>query len=262
MERFHGKAALVTGGASGIGRATAIAFAREGAKVCLADLNQPKGEETVRFIKENGGDAIFVLCDVAKAADVAAMVEKTVDTYGRLDCAFNNAGVGIYASTVECTEEQLDLALNVNLKGVWLCVKHEILQMVKRGGGSIVNTSSSAGLLCIQGHFPYTASKFGVIALTKVAALDCARLGIRVNAVCPGPILTPMLEPLIASDPMMRTLLEAGNPMGRIGKPEDIAEAVLWLCSERAAYVTGVALPVDGGVVAGQMVMPPGDQSA
>jgi NAD(P)-dependent dehydrogenase (short-subunit alcohol dehydrogenase family) len=253
MGDFSGKVALVTGGASGIGRATALTFAREGAKVCVADVNIQGGEETVRLIEGTGGNAIFIKCDVSKALDVEAMVQKTVDTYGRLDCAFNNAGVGVVVPTVECTEEQWDLTMNVNLKGVWLCMKYEIPWIAKQGGGAIVNTASAAGLICIQGHSPYTASKTGVIALTKVAALDCGLAKIRVNAVCPGPILTPMLEPLRDIDPVIWNFLQKTTPLSRFGMPEEIAEAVVWLCSDKASYVTGVALPVDGGVVSGQL---------
>ena len=248
---LEGKVAIVTGGASGIGRATALVFAREGAKVVVADVVREGGEDTASFIRETGGDAIFVKCDVSKAADVEAMVKKAVDTYGRLDCAFNNAGVVVMKSTVECTEEVWDHVINVNLKGVWLCMKYEIIQMFKQGSGAIVNTSSLSGLFGQQGHAPYTASKHGVIGLTKVAALDCAQAGIRVNAVCPGGVPTPMLEPFLA-DPQFKDSILKSLPIGRFGRPEEIAEAVLWLCSDAASFVTGVAFPVDGGAVAGK----------
>jgi NAD(P)-dependent dehydrogenase (short-subunit alcohol dehydrogenase family) len=247
---YEGKVALVTGGSSGIGRATALAFAREGAKVAVVDINAQGGEETVQLIKKAGGNATFVKCDVSKAADVEAMIKKTVDTYGRLDCAFNNAGVGVKKSTVDCTEEEWDLSINVLLKGVWLCMKYEIPVMLKQGSGAIVNTSSAGGLIGSPGHSPYTAAKHGVIGLTKVAALDCASAGIRVNAVCPGGVRTPMLEPLLVNPEYVDSFLRI-HPMGRIGNPEEIAEAVLWLCSDAASFVTGVALPVDGGVVIG-----------
>lgn len=246
-----GKVALVTGGASGIGRSTAMAFSRKGAKVVVADINSEGGKETIHLIKEKSSKAIFVKCDVSKAKDIEAMVKKTVDNYGRLDYAFNNAGVAVMKSTVDCTEEEWNHIMDVNLKGVWLCMKYEIPQMLKQGYGAIVNTSSLSGLIGQQGHSPYTASKHGVIGLTKVAALDCAKAGIRVNAVCPGGIPTPMLEPVLA-DPKIKDFILKALPIGRLGRPEEIAEAVLWLCSEAASFVTGVALPVDGGGVVGK----------
>jgi NAD(P)-dependent dehydrogenase (short-subunit alcohol dehydrogenase family) len=246
-----GKVALVTGGASGIGRSTAMAFSRKGAKVVVADINSEGGKKTIHLIKEKSGNAIFVKCDVSKAKDVEAMVKKTVNNYGRLDYAFNNAGVAVMKSTVDCTEEEWNHIMDVNLKGVWLCMKYEIPQMLKQGYGAIVNTSSLSGLIGQQGHSPYTASKHGVIGLTKVAALDCAKAGIRVNAVCPGGIPTPMLEPVLA-DPKIKDFILKALPIGRLGRPEEIAEAVLWLCSEAASFVTGVALPVDGGGVVGK----------
>jgi NAD(P)-dependent dehydrogenase (short-subunit alcohol dehydrogenase family) len=182
------------------------------------------------------------------------MVKKSVDTYGRLDCAFNNAGAGEMKSTVDCTEEDWDISINVNLKGVWLCMKYEIPQMVKQGSGAIVNTSSALGLIGSAGNSPYTASKHGVVGLTKAAALDCAPSCIRVNAVCPGGIRTPMLEPLL-SNPELENFIKDFikiHPLGRLGKPEEVAEAVVWLCSDAASFVTGAILPVDGGVVIGK----------
>ena len=250
MEKLlDGKVALVTGGAMGIGRTTAQVFAREGARVVVVDIVTEGGEETVRLIKETGGDALFVKCDVTNAMEVEAAVKKTVDTYGRLDCAFNNAGIAIPGTTVECSEEDWDRVLSVNLKGVWLCMKYEISQMLTQGGGVIVNTSSAGGLIGTPGIAAYTASKHGVVGLTRTAALEQVTTGIRVNAVCPGSVPTPMLDPVV-NHPEMKAMLESKHPMGRFATTEEIAEAVIWLCSDRASYVTGVAFPVDGGVTA------------
>lgn len=250
MEKLlYDKVALVTGGAMGIGKTTAQIFAREGARIVVVDIEAGGGEETVRLIKEAGGDALFVKCDVTKAMEVKAAIKKTVDTYGRLDCAFNNAGIGIPGTTVECSEEDWDRVLEVNLKGVWLCMKYELSQMLIQGGGVIVNTSSAGGLIGTPGIAAYTASKHGVVGLTRTAALEHVTAGIRVNAVCPGSVPTPMLDPVV-NHPEMKALLESKHPMGRFGTTEEIAEAVVWLCSDRASYVTGVAFPVDGGVTA------------
>jgi NAD(P)-dependent dehydrogenase (short-subunit alcohol dehydrogenase family) len=250
--QFENKVALVTGAASGIGKAAALAFAREGAKVVVVDIAQEGGAETVRLIKEAGGEAIFVKCDISKLTDVEAMVKTTVDTYGRLDCAFNNAGAGVLKSVTECTEEEFDFTVRVNLKGAWLCMKYELLQMQKQGSGAIVNTASAAGVVCQQGHAPYGAAKSGVIILTKVAALDNAEMGIRVNAVSPGPILTPMLEPLLV-DPIIKEHVTRSVPMYRAGTAEEVASTVLFLCSDGASYITGQAIGVDGGKSAGIM---------
>ena len=250
MEKLlEGKVALVTGGAMGIGRTTALVFAREGARVVVVDIVTEGGEETVQLIKEAGGDALFVKCDVTNAKDVEAMVIKAVDTYGRLDCAFNNAGIAIPGTTVECSEEDWDRVLSVNLKGVWLCMKYEISQMLTQGGGVIVNTSSVGGLVGTPGIAAYTASKHGVVGLTRTAALEHVTAGIRVNAVCPGSAPTPMLVPVV-NHPELKAMLESKHPMGRFATTEEIAEAVIWLCSDRASYVTGVAFPVDGAVTA------------
>lgn len=250
-KQFEGKVALVTGAGSGIGRASALAFAREGAKTVVADVVVEGGEETVRMIKEAGGEALFVKTDVSKAAEVEALIQKVVETYGRLDYAHNNAGIeGTMAPTADCTEENWDRTISINLKGVWLCMKYEIPQMLKQGGGAIVNTASVAGLVGFQGLPAYAASKGGVVQLTRVAALEYAKAGIRVNAVCPGVIRTPMVERLLSGQPEAEAGFIAMEPVGRMGKPEEIAEAVVWLCSDAASFVTGHPMVVDGGLVA------------
>jgi NAD(P)-dependent dehydrogenase (short-subunit alcohol dehydrogenase family) len=246
------KVALVTGAGSGIGRATALAFHREGAKVVVSDVAVEGGEETVSLIKQAGGEAVFVKADVSKAADVEALVNTAVRTYGRLDCAHNNAGVpGPNKLTVDITEERWNQVIAVNLTGVWLCMKFELAQMATQGSGAIVNTSSDAGLVGLRRGAAYVASKHGVIGLTKTAALEYAKTGIRVNAVCPGPIDTPMLRGS-GGERVERFIdkMVAAQPGGRLGKPEEIAEAVVWLCSDAASFVTGHALPVDGGYMA------------
>ena len=249
--RVQGKVAVVTGGSSGIGRATALIFAREGAKVVVADVLTDGGEETVRLIKAAGGEAMFVKTDMGKAAEVEAMVQAAVNTYGRLDCAHNNAGIaGKALPVVEDTEENWDRILAINLKGVWLCMKYEIPQLLKQGGGAIVNTASDAGLIGVRRTGAYVASKHGVVGLTKTAALEYAKAGIRVNAVCPGPIDTPMLQRGASRRPQIIEKMVAAQPGGRLGKPEEIAEAAVWLCSQAASFVTGHAMPVDGGYLA------------
>jgi len=251
MNRLDGKIALVTGGSSGIGRAAALAFAREGAKVVIADVLVEGSEETVQMIEKSGGQAIFFRTDVSKPAEVEALIKETVETCGRLDCAFNNAGIGGGGvATAECTEEEWDRVMNINLKGVWLCMKYEIQRMLEQGGGAIVNTASVAGLVGFQNTPAYVASKHGVVGLTKAAALEYATFGIRINAVCPGVIRTPLIDRVVAARPKMEEVYTAMHPVGRLGEPEEIAEAVVWLCSDAASFVTGHAMVVDGGLVA------------
>jgi NAD(P)-dependent dehydrogenase (short-subunit alcohol dehydrogenase family) len=246
--RVDGKVAVVTGGGSGIGRATSLAFAREGAKVVVSDVVVAGGEETVQMIKAAGGQAVFVKADVSKAADVEALIKQTVATYGRLDCAFNNAGIaGQPAPTAESSEENWHRTIAINLTGVWLCMKAELMQMLKQGGGAIVNTASTMGLVAMPGASAYIASKHGVNGLTKTAALEYAKQGIRVNAVCPGVINTPLVEQVMRDNSQMAETMVAVHPVGRLGKPEEIAEAVVWLCSDAASFVTGLPMVVDGG---------------
>ena len=245
------KVVLVTGGGSGIGRASAQALAREGAEVVVTDVVAEGGNETVRLIEEAGGKAVFILGDVADATDVERIIGEVEARHGRLDCAFNNAGIeGSQAPTAECTEENWDRVLRVNLKGIWMCMKYEIPLMLRRHGGSIVNTASVAGLVGFPNIAAYNASKGGVIQLTKTAALEYAKEGIRVNAVCPGVIRTPMVERFLDGSAEAEAAFIAMEPVGRMGTPEEIAEAVAWLCSDASSFVTGDALPVDGGLVA------------
>jgi len=251
--QLNGKVALITGGASGIGRATALTFAREGAKLIIADMNEDGGQQTVHMIAEQGGEATFVQVDVSRATEVEAMISKTVQTYGRLDCAHNNAGIGSRPRVLlhELSEESWERVININLKGVWLCMKYEIIQMCTQGGGAIVNTASIMGLVGSWSRSGvYNASKHGVVGLTKTAALEYAKSGIRVNAVCPGYIRTPLIEEALTSNPEMEAQIVARHPVGRMGRPEEIAEAVMWLCSDAASFVTGHTMTVDGGYVA------------
>ena len=248
--RVEGKVALVTGGASGIGRATALTFAREGAKLVVADMNEDGGQQTVHMITEKGGEATFVRTDVSQAVEVQALISKAVEMYGRLDCAHNNAGIpgGGRALTAEYAEDTWHQVIAVNLTGVWLCMKYEIPQMLSQGSGAIVNTASVAGLIGSRGLAAYVASKHGVVGLTKTAALEYAQQGIRVNCVCPGVIQTPMTARVLR-DPARQAQITA-RPMGRVGTPEEVAETVVWLCSDAASFVTGHTMTVDGGYVA------------
>jgi NAD(P)-dependent dehydrogenase (short-subunit alcohol dehydrogenase family) len=248
---LENKVVLVTGGGSGIGRTTALQFALAKSKVVVADVTAQAGEETARLIKEAGGESIFIACDVSKGSDVQAAVAKTVQTYGRLDCAFNNAGIpGTVAPTTEWSEEIWDRVVAVNLKGVWLCMKYEIPEMLKIGKGAIVNMSSISGLVGCPGLTGYTATKHGVLGLTKSVALEYAKAGIRINAVCPATIQTPLIDFVLKEKPDMRGFLDNAQPMGRMGVAEEVASAVLWLCSDSASFVTGTAMTIDGGVSA------------
>jgi len=243
------KVALVTGASSGIGRASARAFAREGAKVIVSDIAIEGGKETVDMIKETGGEAIFIKADVSKMSEVEALIMKAVETYGRLDCALNNAGIaGEVASTAGCTKENWDHVVSVNLNGVWFCMKYEIPHMLKNGGGAIVNTSSISGLHGVRNQSAYSASKHGVIGLTKSAALEYANKGIRVNALCPGWTGTTMAETagVHDTDPLFLAKYVCDRP----GTPEEQAEAVVWLCSDLASFVNGHTMIVDGGRMA------------
>lgn len=244
---LQGKVALVTGGNSGIGRSVAIAFARAGAKVVIAARGVEKGEETLALIRKDGGDCRFVKTDVSKRAEVEALTDRIVETYGRLDCAVNNAAIEGQKPFLDWTEEEWDATVDTNLKGVWLCMRSEIPQMLKVGGGAIVNISSVAGLIGFPMHAPYVAAKHGVHGLTKTAAVEFARQGIRVNTVCPGTIQTPMLDQGFANNPENAQMAVNFTPMGRVGQPAELAAAVVWLCSAQASFITGVTLSVDGG---------------
>lgn len=254
-KQLVGKVALVTGGGSGIGRASVLAFAARGASVVVGDIDAEGAQETVRMVQEGGGEATFVSVDVAQSVEVEALINQTIATYGRLDYAHNNAGIeGIRTSTTDCSEENWDRVLDINLKGVWLCMKYEIPQMIKQGGGAIVNTSSVLGLVGYAGRAPYGASKHGVIGLTKAAALEYARQGIRINAICPGFIRTTMSEREISEAAQGdlakgEELVANAEPIGRMGSPEEVAETVVWLCSDAASFVIGHAMSVDGGFV-------------
>jgi len=248
---LDGKIALVTGAGSGIGRATAIYMAKEGAHLIISDISDEGAHDTLDEIKAFGGDAHFVRADVSQKSDVDHLMAETLKTFGRLDCAFNNAGIeGQPAPTTTCTIENWDRTIAVNLTGVWHCMSAELAIMQDQGAGTIVNMASIAGLVGFENLPAYTASKHGVIGLTKTAALENAASGIRINAVCPGVIDTPMVARFVASNPEAKKALTEGEPIGRIGQPEEIATAVTWLCSDAASFVTGISMPIDGGWVA------------
>jgi NAD(P)-dependent dehydrogenase (short-subunit alcohol dehydrogenase family) len=246
---FAGKVAFVTGAASGIGRAAALAFARDGASVVAADVSEQANRETAHMIEEQGGRALAFRCDVTQAEEVKAALAKTAEAFGRLDFAFNNAGIEPKkpAPTADYPEEEWDRIIDINLRGVFLCMKHEIPLILKQGGGSIVNVSSGAGVIGIKGSPAYTAAKHGVIGLTRAAALDYAAQNIRINAICPGYIDTPMMDRFTGDTPEGRAKVIAEEPVGRMGKPEEIVEAVIWLCSDAAAFMIGHAMVMDGG---------------
>jgi NAD(P)-dependent dehydrogenase (short-subunit alcohol dehydrogenase family) len=246
---LHGKVVLVTGGASGIGRASALLFAKEGARaVVIADVDE-RGREVAGQVKGLGAEALFLPCNVALARDVEAMVKEAVARFGRLDGAFNNAGIeGATARTADYAEEEWDRVIAVNLKGVWLCMKYELQQMTAQEGGAIVNTASIAGMVGWRDASAYTASKQGVVALTRTAALEYARSGIRVNALCPGVVRTPMVERVFAHNPRLEEVFLRMEPLGRFAQPEEVAAAAAWLLSDASSFVTGHCLVVDGGL--------------
>ncbi len=251
MDDLAQKTALITGAGSGIGRATALAFARAGANVVVADINRQAGEATSQLIRERGGRTLFIAVDVAQSDQVASMIDRAAREFGRLDCAFNNAGVaGMPTRTADADEAEFDRLMAVNVKGVWLCLKYEIRHMLEHGGGAIVNTASVAGLTGAHSLPLYAASKHAVVGLTRSAAVEYARKGIRVNAVGPSVVKTPMLDGAFALLPRFVEAATAANPSRRLGEPEEVAAAVVWLCSDAAGFVNGAVLPIDGGFLA------------
>jgi NAD(P)-dependent dehydrogenase (short-subunit alcohol dehydrogenase family) len=249
---FEGKVALVTGGSFGIGRATAVAFAKQGASVVVADYIADKDNVTIQLLNSLNTESLFIQCDVSNATQVSSMVEQLIARFGRLDYAFNNAGIeGVMGKTHECTEDNWDKTIDINLKGIWLCMKNEIPHMMNQKKGVIINCSSVAGLGGYAGLPSYAASKHGVVGLTKSAALEYASQGIRVNAICPGVIHTDMIDRITGKDKSVEKQYAAMEPIGRMGKPEEVAEAVVWLCTDAASFITGIAMPVDGGYIAG-----------
>jgi NAD(P)-dependent dehydrogenase (short-subunit alcohol dehydrogenase family) len=249
--KLQGKVVLVTGAGSGIGRATALVFADEGAKVAVIDVDKKGGGDTVRLIEAKGKEAAFFECDVSQDKQVRAMVQGVVEKYGRLDCAFNNAGIeGSTLPVVEYEEEVWDRIIDINLKGVWLCMKYEIPEMLKAGGGAIVNSGSVASLMGTPGSTGYTGAKHGVLGLTKTAALEYAKAGIRINAVCPGAVHTEMIDRVIRQAPFMEKFYADVHPIGRLGKVDEIAGAVAWMCSPWASFMIGHGMVIDGGLTA------------
>ena len=252
MAEMEGKVALVTGAAAGIGRASALALARAGAAVCVSDINGEGAAKTAERIMDSGGKAIALTCDVTEAADVSMMIAATVDAFGSLDAAVNNAGIaGSFSDRLHEADDQVfERVLAVNLRGVWHCMKAELAQMLASGGGSIVNIASVAGLIGAPKAAAYTASKHAVLGLTRSAAVDYAKLGLRINAICPAYTDTAMVQSAIEDNPLMARIMQRAIPMGRLGQPAEIAEAVVWLCSDASSFVTGHALALDGGLVA------------
>ena len=251
MNNFADKVVLITGAGNGIGRATALAFAQQGAKVVVADMSRSAGEETTALITQAGGTASFILCDVTKDQDVQSMVDGTIETYGQLDIAFNNAGIEIESSKLaDGDEETYDKIMDVNVKGVWRCMKYQIPALLKQTTSAIVNTASIAGLGAAPKMSIYSASKHAVIGLTKSAAVEYGKKGLRINAICPAVIDTEMFKRATENDPQKEQYVKSLHPVGRIGQPEEVAAAVLYLCSDLAGFTTGVALPIDGGATA------------
>lgn len=249
--QLDGKIALITGGGSGIGRETAVLFAQHGATLAIADLDPAGGQETMQMIRDAGGTAVFIQTDVSQAAQVEAMVSEVVAAYGRLDIAFNNAGIdGLPVRTADGSEDEYDRIMAVNAKGVWLCLKYEIQQMLLQKGGTIINTASVAGLIGAHSMSAYAASKHAVVGLTKTAAVEYASKGIRVNAVCPAIIRTAMVERAFTQLPRLEQGAIQNNPSHRLGEPHEVAQAVLWLASDASSFTTGATLTVDGGLTA------------